>query len=81
MTRLSIASVLLISVVLAGCNRAAQELPPNVLATQVAATLTAAPTLPASITPPPSPTTVPSATQPILPTGTATETPTPVELH
>jgi hypothetical protein len=43
----------------------------------VAATLTAAPTLPSSITPPPSPTTLPSATQAVPPTETPTETPTP----
>ncbi len=77
MNRLKIACMVLASVILAGCNRAAQELPPNVLATQVAATLTAAPTLPSSITPPPSPTTVPSATQAVPPTETPTETPTP----
>ncbi len=75
--RLTIACVVLTSVILAGCNRAAQEVPPNVLATQVAATLTAAPTLPSSITPPPSPTTLPSATQAVPPTETPTETPTP----
>jgi hypothetical protein len=77
MKRLTIACVVLTSVILAGCNRAAQEVPPNVLATQVAATLTAAPTLPSSITPPPSPTTLPSATQAVPPTETPTETPTP----
>jgi hypothetical protein len=77
MTRLSIACVLLTSAMLAGCNRAAQELPPNLLATQVAATLTAAPTLPSSVTPPPSPTTLPSATPAVPPTETPTETPTP----
>jgi hypothetical protein len=77
MMRLTIACVVLTSVILAGCNRAAQELPPNVLATQVAATLTAAPTLPSSITPPPSPTTLPSATQAVPPTETPTQTPTP----
>ena len=77
LTRILIASLLLTSVVLAGCNRAAQEVPPNVLATQVAATLTAAPTLPSSITPPPSPTTLPSATPAVPPTDAPTETPTP----
>jgi len=77
MTRLSIACVVLTSVILTGCNRPAQEPPPNVLATQVAATLTAAPTLPASITPPPRPTGVPSATLAAAPTAIPTETPTP----
>jgi len=77
MMRLRLACLLLIAAVLAGCNRAAQELPPNVLATQVAATLTAAPTLPSSITPPPGPTTLPSATQAVPPTETPTETPMP----
>ena len=77
MTRSKLACVLLTSVILASCNRAAQELPPNMLATQVAATLTAAPTLPSSITPPPSQTTLPSATQAVPPTETPTDTPTP----
>ena len=77
MTRLSTVCLLLASVLLAACNRAAQEPPPNVLATQVASTLTAAPALPASVTPPPSPTLLPSATQAIPPTETPTETPTP----
>jgi hypothetical protein len=77
MRRLSIACLLIALALLAACNRAAQEPPPNVLATQVASTLTAAPTLPESITPPPSPTLLPSATQAIPPTETPTETPTP----
>lgn len=77
MTQLKIACALLTIALLAACNRAAQELPPNVLATQVAATLTAAPTLPASITPPPSPTPIPSATPALPPTETPTETPAP----
>jgi hypothetical protein len=75
MTRPHFVCMALASVILVGCNRAAQELPPNVLATQVAATLTAAPTLPSSITPPPSATILPSATQPIPPSETPTETP------
>ncbi len=77
MTRLSIAWFLIASALLAACNRAAQEPPPNVLATQVASTLTAAPTLPASVTPPPSPTPLASATHAVPPTETPTETPTP----
>jgi len=77
MTRPIPISLLAVCVLLAGCNRPAQEPPTNVLATQVAATLTAAPTLPASITPPPSPTGVPSATLAVSPTATPTETPTP----
>jgi hypothetical protein len=75
MTRSHFVCMMLASVILVGCNRAAQELPPNLLATQVAATLTAAPTLPSSITPPPSPTTLASATQSISPSETPTETP------
>lgn len=70
-------SLLILAGLLAGCNRSAQEPPPNALATQVAATLTAAPTLPASITPPPSPTGAPSATPETTPTPTPTETATP----
>jgi hypothetical protein len=77
MTRPHFVCMALASVILVGCNRAAQELPPNVLATQVAATLTAAPTLPSSVTPPPSPTMLPSATQAVPPTEMPTETPTP----
>lgn len=69
--------LLIVGTLLAGCSRPAQELPPNVLATQVAATLTAAPSLPASITPPPSPTGAPSATAAASPTPAPTETPTP----
>jgi hypothetical protein len=77
MTRPSLTCLVLASALLAACNRAAQEPPPNVLATQVAATLTAAPTLPASVTPPPSPTVIASATQAIPATATPTDTPTP----
>jgi len=77
MTRRISLCLFVVCALLAGCNRSAQEPPPNVLATQVAATLTAAPTLPASITPPPRPTGVPSATLAAMPTGTPTETPTP----
>ena len=75
MTRSVFVCILLAFVTLVGCNRAAQELPPNVLATQVAATLTAAPTLPSSITPPPSATAAPSATPAVPPTETTTVTP------
>jgi hypothetical protein len=61
---------------LAACNRSAQEPSADVLASQVAATLTAAPTLPPSLTPLPSQTPIPRATDTLEPSPTISETPT-----
>ncbi|NIS82454.1 MAG: hypothetical protein GTO14_20105 [Anaerolineales bacterium] len=73
---------LAIGMFLAACNRPAEEPPPDKIATYVAATLTAAPTLPASVTPPPSATPVltPSTTPIASPTAGPSPTPPPPEL-
>jgi hypothetical protein len=64
----------LFALLLASCNRPAVEPPPNLLATSVAATLTAQPVAIATSTlPPASP--VPTATSESPPTESATETP------
>lgn len=60
--------LLMIAVLLAACNRPAEEPPPDRIATYVAATLTAAPPLPPSATSPPSAT-------PILTPSTPTASP------
>jgi hypothetical protein len=70
--------LLALALALAACNRSAGGQPPAELAlTSVAATLTAAPTLPSALTrtPPPSATTIPSPSS--TATVTATEGPTP----
>lgn len=69
MRRSVLAFVLLATGLTAACNRAASAPPASVLETGVAATLTAAPPLPATRTPPPSAT--------VSPTKTVTETWTP----
>lgn len=80
MTRSGLA-LLLVSALLLGCNRAADQTPPGNVATDVAATLTAVPTFgplatrPATATAAPSATAQASATS--LPTGTPTLGPTP----
>lgn len=63
--------IMIAGIILSACNRSAGEPPPNRVATMVAATLTAAPTLPPSTTPPP------SATPIITPSLTPTESATP----
>jgi len=72
--RRSPAIVLALALVAAACNRPAAAPPVSVLQTGVAATLTAAPPLPATRTPPPSAT--PSLTLTPVPTWTATIGPT-----
>ena len=70
----------LLAVVLAGCNRPAAEPPPNLLATSVAATLTAQPAILASSTlsaPTPTSTEAALATPTESPTETAAAPPTP----
>jgi len=64
----------LFALLLASCNRPAAEPPPNLLATSVAATLSAQPVAIATSTLPPA-STVPTATSESPPTESATETP------
>jgi hypothetical protein len=59
---------------LVSCTRSASAPPANQLATDVAATLTAAPSLPPSNTPPPSATALSTVTATVPPTATATLT-------
>lgn len=68
--------LLLAGVLLAGCNRPADQTPTGNVATDVAATLTAVPTFGPVATRPPSATAPPSATQQATATPLPTETPT-----
>ena len=68
---LSVSLTLAVGLTLVACNRPAGEPSPDLVATMVAATLTAAPTMPSS------PTSPPSATPIITPSPTPTDTATP----
>jgi hypothetical protein len=68
-----LAAILLLSTLGVACNRSAAAPPASVLETGVAATLTAAPPLPATRTPPPSAT----ASLTVTPTESATPSPVP----
>lgn len=72
---LSVSFTLAVGLALGACNRSAGEPPPDLVATMVAATLTAAPTLQSSPTSPP--TATPIITLSPTPTDTATPGPIP----